>query len=136
MKRKGSYGKKKTPVVESKNFELEDANSGEELKMRRRPPSDPNEVVKVRRPKRNEIYGHVVAMLGASRLKANCLDGKERIVRIPGKMKRQAWIKSGDIILLIPWEIDNNKADVTWRFTRIQVEWLKRKGFLPEEFGE
>lgn len=136
MKKKGSYGKKKTPVVESKNFELEDENSDEELQMRRRPPSDPNVVVKVRRPKSDEIYGHVTAMLGASRLKADCLDGKERIVRIPGKMKRQAWIKTGDIILLVPWDIDNSKADVTWRFTKIQVEWLKKKGFLPQEFGE
>lgn len=136
MKKKKSFGKKKPPVVESKNFELEDEDSSEELQMRSRTPINPNEVVRVRRPKPNEIYGYVTALLGASRMRATCLDGKERTVRIPGKMKRQAWIKTGDIILLIPWDIDNSKADVTWRFTKIQVEWLKKKGFLPKEFGE
>lgn len=136
MNKKGNYGKKKPPIVESKNFELEEEDSSEELKMRSKIPVDPNQVVRVRRPKPNEIYGHVTALLGASRMRATCLDGKERTIRIPGKMKRQAWIKTGDIILLVPWDIDNTKADVTWRFTRIQVEWLKKKGFLPQEFGE
>ena len=119
MNKKGNYGKKKPPIVESKNFELEAEDSNEELKMRSKIPVDPNEVVRVRRPKPNEIYGHVTALLGASRMRATCLDGKERTVRIPGKMKRQAWIKSGDIILLIPWDIDNSKADNFNYFSQI-----------------
>ncbi len=55
MNKKGNYGKKKPPIVESKNFELEAEDSNEELKMRSKIPVDPNEVVRVRRPKPNEI---------------------------------------------------------------------------------
>ncbi len=68
-------------------------------------------------------------------MRVSCIDGKERIVRIPGKLKRQAWIKSGDVILMVPWEIDNTRGDVTWRYTKIQVDWLKSRGILPSDFG-
>lgn len=93
------------------------------------------EQMRVRKPQPDEIFGVVTALLGASRLRVNCLDGKERVVRIPGRLKREAWIKNGDVVLIVPWEIDPLKGDVTWRYTRIQVEWLKNKGILPRNFG-
>jgi translation initiation factor 1A len=93
------------------------------------------EQMRVRKPLPNEIFGVVTALLGASRLRVNCIDGKERIARIPGRMKRDAWIKNGDVILMVPWEIDPLKGDVAWRYTRIQVEWLKNRNFLPRNFG-
>jgi len=93
------------------------------------------EQMRVRRPQPNEIFGVVTALLGGSRLRVNCIDGKERIVRIPGRLKREAWIKTGDVVLVVPWEIDPLKGDVTWRYTRIQVEWLKNRNYLPRDFG-
>jgi len=95
----------------------------------------PEEQMRVRRPQPNEIFGVVTALLGGSRLRVNCIDGKERIVRIPGRLKREAWIKTGDVVLVVPWEIDPLKGDVTWRYTRIQVEWLKNRNYLPRDFG-
>jgi translation initiation factor 1A len=50
--------------------------------------------------------------------------------RIPGKMKKRIWIREGDVVIVIPWEIENEKADVVWRYTGPQVDWLQRKGFL------
>jgi translation initiation factor 1A len=99
--------------------------------------SPADEIMRVRKPHpdEGEIFGIVTALLGGSRLRVSCIDGKERIIRIPGRLKRQAWIKTGDVILLVPWEIDNTKGDVTWRYTRIQVEWLRSRGILPREFG-
>ncbi|MEM3364662.1 MAG: translation initiation factor eIF-1A [Candidatus Micrarchaeia archaeon] len=95
----------------------------------------PEEQMRVRKPQPNEIFGVVTALLGGSRLRVNCIDGKERIVRIPGRLKREAWIKSGDVVLVVPWEIDPLKGDVTWRYTKIQVEWLKNRNYLPKNFG-
>jgi translation initiation factor 1A len=58
------------------------------------------------------------------------MDGVVRMGRIPGSMKKKIWIKEGDIVIVVPWEFQNEKADVIWKYTRPQVEWLERKGYL------
>jgi translation initiation factor 1A len=52
------------------------------------------------------------------------------MARIPGKMKKRIWIREGDVVIIIPWDFQNEKADVVWRYTGPQVDWLQRKGFL------
>lgn len=70
------------------------------------------------------------SLLGANRIRVRCIDGVTRMGRIPGKMKKRIWIRQGDVVIVIPWEIQNEKADVVWRYTGPQVDWLQRKGFL------
>ncbi len=77
-----------------------------------------------------EMFGHVENLLGANRLKVRCIDGKVRMARIPGKMKKRIWIREGDLVIIVPWEIQDEKADVVWRYTAPQVDWLERKGYL------
>lgn len=52
--------------------------------------------------------------------------------RIPGSMKRRKrnWINEGDVVIAVPWEIQDSKADVVWRYTRNQMNWLENKGYL------
>jgi len=70
-------------------------------------------------------------MLGSDKLRVQCDDGKERIVRIPGKLRKRVWIRVGDTILIQPWKVmTDRRADVIWRYTKTQVKWLERKGYL------
>jgi len=69
-------------------------------------------------------------MLGANRLKVRCMDGKVRLARIPGKMKKRIWICEGDVVIVVPWSFQDEKADVVWKYTSPQVSWLQRKGYL------
>ena len=70
-------------------------------------------------------------MLGSDKLRVQCDDGKERIVRIPGKLRKRVWIRVGDIILIQPWKVmTDRRADVIWRYTKTQAKWLERKGHL------
>jgi translation initiation factor 1A len=69
-------------------------------------------------------------MLGANRVRVRCLDGKTRMGRIPGKMKKRVWLRVGDVIIIKPWSFQDDKGDVVWRYQGSQVEWLKRKGYL------
>ena len=69
-------------------------------------------------------------MLGASRVRVRSMDGKTRIGRIPGKMKKRVWLRVGDIILIRPWSFQDEKADVVWRYLGTQAEWLRRKGYI------
>jgi translation initiation factor 1A len=70
-------------------------------------------------------------MLGSDKMRVRCEDGKERIARIPGKLRKRVWIKVGDIILLQPWKVmTDRRGDVIWRYTRTQANWLQKKGYL------
>ncbi len=93
-----------------------------------------NGYVRVRLPKRknNEIFAIADQLLGASRIKAICADGKSRLARIPGKMKRRMWIRTGDLIIIKPWDFQDEKCDVKWRYTKTQAQYLSRKRMLPE----
>ena len=82
-------------------------------------------------PSQGEILGVVVKLLGFDRILVKCQDGKERLCRIRGKMKRRVWIREGDIVIVSPWDFQSDKrVDETWRYTHAQAETLRRKGIL------
>jgi len=89
------------------------------------------EIIRVRIPKEGEILGKVTAMLGANRIQVECDDGKERICRIPGKMKKRIWTRVDDIVLIKPWEYQyDTRGDLVWKYTKNQAYVLKKKGYL------
>jgi len=82
-------------------------------------------------PVANDVLGIAVKLLGFDRVLVRCQDGKERLCRIRGKMKRRVWIREGDVVLVSPWDFQSDKrGDVIWRYTRAQAEWLRKKGYL------
>ena len=92
------------------------------------------EVGRVRQPmlRQGEIFGIADQLLGASRIKVMCADGKSRLGRIPGKLKKRMWIREGDLLVVKPWDFQNEKADVVWRYTKTQASYLSRKKLLPQ----
>ena len=67
-------------------------------------------------PSKNDVLGVAVKMLGADRIMVKCQDGKERLCRIRGKLKRRVWIREGDIVLVSPWDFETDKkGDIFWR---------------------
>lgn len=89
------------------------------------------EKIRIRTPKKGEIVGKVVAMLGANRIQVDCEDGKERICRIPGKMKKRVWTRVDDVVLIKPWKYQSDsRGDLVWRYTKNQARALKKKGYL------
>ncbi|MCW4009655.1 MAG: translation initiation factor eIF-1A [Candidatus Bathyarchaeota archaeon] len=82
-------------------------------------------------PSQNELLGLVTKLLGFDRIMVKCQDGKERLCRIRGKMKRRVWIREGDVVLVSPWDFQSDtRGDVVWRYTQGQAEVLRRKGYL------
>ncbi|HYB59706.1 MAG TPA: translation initiation factor eIF-1A, partial [Candidatus Acidoferrales bacterium] len=86
--------------------------------------------VRLPRKRQNEIFGTVEKMLGGSRITVRSQDGKTRMGRIPGKMKRRVWLRVGDVIIIRPWSIQDEKADVVWRYLPAQADWLRRNGYI------
>lgn len=91
------------------------------------------EIARVRLPREGQVLGIVDQRLGASRMRVKCLDGKTRICRIPGRLKRRLWVREGDLLLIQKWEFEaDTKGDVLFKYRPSQVDWLKRKGYLKE----
>ena len=82
-------------------------------------------------PKTTDVFGIAEKLLGNERLMVKCQDGKTRLCRIRGKMKKRAWIRLGDVVLVSPWDFQfDTRGDIIWRYKRNQVEWLRTEGYL------
>ncbi|MHB8395736.1 MAG: translation initiation factor eIF-1A [Thermoplasmataceae archaeon] len=82
--------------------------------------------------KKGEMFGIVEKLSGASRLMVMCEDGFTRSSRIPGKMRKRMWIRENDLVVVKPWEFQNEKGDVVYRYTQTQASYLSRNKLLPE----
>lgn len=93
--------------------------------------------VRVKLPHGREVIGIIAQRCGASRMLVSCMDGKTRNCRVPGRNRRGLWLREGDAIIIEPWEFDDDKGDVLFKYTPNQVEKLKQMGKLitsDEEF--
>jgi len=93
-------------------------------------------VTRVRLPKDREVIGIIEQRLGGNKMLVNCLDGKSRNCRVPGRLKRALWLRPDDIVIIEPWELDNNKGDVIFKYKPNQIAWLKQHGYLKIEKSE
>jgi translation initiation factor 1A len=94
-----------------------------------------DEYIRLRLPKKQnkEMYAIAEQLMGGSRMNVICEDGKARLARIPGRMKRRARVRTGDLLIIKPWDIQNEKADVIHRYRRTQSQILSKRKLLPEE---
>jgi len=81
-------------------------------------------------PRDNEVIGRVVKAAGASNFVVMCSDNNERMCMIPGRLKRNFWIKEGDVVLVKPWVVQGNeRGDIIWRYSIMDKDLLKQKGY-------
>jgi len=99
--------------------------------------NEQEETMRLRLPKKqnNEMFAIAESLVGGSRMNVICADGKARLARIPGKMKRRARVRAGDLLIIKPWDIQNEKADIVFRYSRTQASSLSRRKMLPEEIN-
>jgi translation initiation factor 1A len=91
----------------------------------------PGEPIRVNLPHGKQVLGVVIGLMGASRMRTTCKDGKERMCRIPGRMKNKVWVKEGDVVIVEPHEIEGDKkGDIVWRYNPLQAKWLKEHGHI------
>jgi len=88
---------------------------------------------RVRLPRGKEVLGILEQRLGASRMMIKCFDGKTRNCRVPGRLKRELWLRPGDVVIIELWELDKNKGDVIFKYRPNQIEWLKNHGYLKKD---
>ncbi len=94
-------------------------------------------IVRAKLPRGREVIGIIDQRLGGNKMMVDCVDGKSRNCRVPGRLRRRLWLRPKDVVIIEPWELDDNKGDVLFKYRINQIEWLKRNGYLKtkkEEF--
>ena len=96
--------------------------------------AEPTENIRVTLPykPKGEMFAVAETFQGGSRLQLICEDGKRRMGRIPGKLRRRMWVRENDLLIVVPWSFQDSKADVKFRYTPTQTSNLKRNGKIPE----
>ncbi len=92
--------------------------------------------IRVKLPRGREVIGIIEQRLGGNRMSVLCTDKVTRNCRVPGRLKRSLWLRAGDIVIVEPWEYDNNKGDVLYKYNPSSIQWLKNKGYLKESSNE
>ena len=102
--------------------------------------AEPPVITRVKFPskKLGEMFAIVIDILGGDRMRVFCEDGKHRIGRIRGKIKKRVWIRRGDLIIVNPWDWETEtkdglgKCEISWRYTRAEISWLERNKKIPD----
>ena len=92
--------------------------------------SENTERKNLRMPDENELFALVTKHNGGNHVELRCQDGKERMGRIPGRMKYRTWIEEGDVVLIEPWDWQDEKANIEWRYTSEDADQLRREGHI------
>jgi translation initiation factor 1A len=78
-------------------------------------------------PAKNEVLGVTVKIPCADRIMVKCQDGKERVCRIHGKLKRRLWIRDGDAVLVSPGDFHSDiRGDIFRRYRKNQTHWFSQ----------
>lgn len=86
--------------------------------------------VRVRMPGKNQLIGMVTQRLGGNRMSVLATDKKIRNCRVPGRFSRRFWIRPKDIVLIEPWQYDNEKADIVHHYKGNELNQLRKRGLL------
>ncbi|MEA2053675.1 MAG: translation initiation factor eIF-1A [Candidatus Thermoplasmatota archaeon] len=98
---------------------------------------DENEYVRIRLPRQSngEMFAVADQLMGGSRVKVICEDGKSRMGRIRGRIKKRKWIRNGNLLIVRPWDFQEDKADILYRYTPTQAANLARRHKIPDSIN-
>ena len=91
---------------------------------------EPQAPARVRMPKGKEQIGIITQRLGGNRMDVLTTDGKTRNCSVPGRYRRRLWLRPRNIILIVPWDLDDSKGDVIYKYKPLDEKTLRKKGFL------
>ena len=98
----------------------------------RKPHGPQDQEFRVRLPREGEMFGSVLQLHGGKHMTVKCADGKMRMCRIPGKLKK-IWVRENDYVLVKPWSVETEKkGDIAWRYKQVEIDWLKRNDYLKD----
>jgi len=92
--------------------------------------------VRVKLPRGREVIGIITQRVGGGRMMISCMDGKTRNCKVPGRLRRGMWLRENDVVIVEPWEFDNEKGAVLFKYSKAAIERLKKQGLLKTSESE
>ena len=77
-------------------------------------------------------YGKAEKNLGDCRFLLYCYDGKERIGKVRGKLRKRVYVNVGDFVLLGTRDYQDDKVDIIDKYSPDEVNKLRKIGELVE----
>lgn len=71
------------------------------------------------------------SVLGDGRFVLSCFDGATRLGVIRGKLRRRAWVRRGDVVLVARRGFQDAKADIIDKYSADEVRRLVKTDELP-----
>jgi len=90
----------------------------------------PEQKVRAKIPRKGQFIGIIDQRVGGSRMLIKCSDGKTRNCKVPGRLRRGMWLREGNYVIVEPWEFDNTKGSIMFKYTPAAVDQLRKKGLL------
>lgn len=87
-------------------------------------------------PVEGEVLCVVTDLIGANYVRVMCMDGIQRVCRIPGKLRKKIWINVKDVVLVGIWEFQRDRGDILYRYERDERKKLIEMGLLSKELIE
>jgi translation initiation factor 1A len=89
--------------------------------------TDPREL---RLPTGTQLFAVVTDIRSDGHATLRCADRKERLGKVPGRLRSRVWIHEGDVVLAEPWGWEDERAEIVWRYTHREVKRLRSDGRL------
>jgi len=86
--------------------------------------------IRIRLPRQGQFVGLIDQRVGGSRMLVKCSDGKIRNCKVLGKLRRTLWLREGDYVLVEPWEFDDEKATIVFKYNPAAFRILNEKGYM------
>ena len=103
---------------------------------RRKNNQEEPKIQRAKLPRGKEVIGIIEQRYGGNKMNVNCFDRKNRNCRVPGRLKRKLWLRPNDIVIIEPWELDDSRGDVIFKYKPNQIAWLKQNNYLKTEKSE
>ncbi len=81
-------------------------------------------------PGDDELFGVVTRHDGGNHVRVECEDGENRMGRIPGRMRYRNWIEEGDVVVIEPWDWQDEKGNIEWVYEDDDADQLRDEGHL------
>ncbi len=81
-------------------------------------------------PGEDELFGVVTRHDGGNHVRVECEDGENRMGRIPGRMRYRNWIEEGDVVVIEPWDWQDEKGNIEWVYEDDDADQLREEGHL------
>lgn len=91
---------------------------------------------RVKLPRGREVLGVIEQRVGGARMMIKGSDGKTRNCRVPGRLRKKLWLREKDVVIIEPWEFDDEKGDVVFKYNPNAIQWLRNNGHLKNMENE